>query len=128
MSGITQLETVPLQVYRASQLADDVIGGARRSPYYLQGTHRTFITAKRATVEMRVAGLTADKLFDAIVWPSSADIQQNDIVIPTEGNWANQRMLVTAVTSPSLDSRQLQAVKHLQLERWDDGKALDLRG
>lgn len=128
MSGITQLSTIQLLVYRAQRLADDEIGGARRSAYYLIGEYRAFITAKAATVEMRVAGITADRLFDAVVWPSEADIANNDIVIPQAGNWANLRMLVTAATKPALDARQLQAVLSLQLERWDDGKPLDLRG
>ncbi len=118
----------PVTFYRATQQADDQAGGAQRSPYYQYSTGRARIQQRPVDLQTRAQGLTTDKLFDAFVQPADLGIQAMDMLIPTAGPFAHLRFLVTAAITHTLaQPRGPKAHVRLQLERWDDGKVIDLQ-
>lgn len=118
---------VSITIYRATQLADDEAGGSQRSAYAQVTTCRGRIANRAPTLEMRAQGLGADLFYDAAIQPATLDVRENDMVIPTSGPLAHRRFLVTGVQQPSLEFFQSpRAHLKLQLERWDEGKMVDL--
>jgi len=76
---------------------------------------------------MRAQGLGSDMFYDVVIQPATTDVQSNDMLIPADGPLAHQRFLVTAVQVPSMVHFQSpHAHLKLQLERWDEGKMVDL--
>jgi hypothetical protein len=123
---IMQGQNVYIKVYRYTQLADDVAGGARQSSYVEIATGRARIQGRLATIEMRAQGLGADNLFDAAVTPATTDVQRDDMIIPQDGPEANVRFLVTSVQKPGFNLSSPRAHLNLQLERWDEGRMIDI--
>lgn len=118
---------VNVTIYRATQLADDVAGGARRTPYAAVATARGRIAHRAPTLEMRAQGLGTDLLYDAALQPATTDVQANDLLIPADGPFAHVRFLVTGVQNPGLAHFQSpRAHLKVQLERYDSGKMVEL--
>jgi hypothetical protein len=114
-------------IYRATQLADDEAGGARRSAYAQVDTGRAMIAHRSPTLEMRAQGLSTDLLYDANVQPATIDVQANDMLIPADGQHAHVRFLVTSAQHPTMAHLQSpRAHLLLHLERWDSGKMVEL--
>lgn len=124
-----QGQNISAKVYRATQLEDDAAGGAQRGPYVqVYESHQVRIYNRPATIEMRAQGLQTDKLFDAFYQPASDGILAMDMLIPQTGPYANLRFLVTGVIGPSLVPwAGPRAHLKLQLERYDDGRIIDLQ-
>ncbi len=120
-------QNINVSVYRAAQQADDVSGGAQRGAYALIATARGRLIQRVPTLEMRAQGLGSDMFYDAFVQPATTDVRANDMLIPADGPHAHERFLVTGVHGPGLKHFQSpRAHLKLQLERWDDGKMVDL--
>ena len=125
-----QGQNVEVKIYRAAQLADDVAGGAQKGPYTVlfENGKRARLHNRPATVEMRAQGLSTDRLFDAFYQPATDAVLALDILIPQAGPHAHVRFLVTGVIGPSITNWESpKAHLKLQLERYDQGKVLDLQ-
>lgn len=125
-----QGQNVEVKIYRAEQLEDDAAGGAQKGPYTVlfEIGKRARLHNRPATLEMRAQGLSTDRLFDAFYQPATDKVLSMDILIPQDGPHAHVRFLVTGVIGPSLVPwAGPRAHIKLQLERYDDGKVLDLQ-
>lgn len=125
-----QGQNVEVKIYRAEQLADDAAGGAQRGPYTVlfEIGKRARLHNRPATLEMRAQGLSTDRLFDAFYQPATDGVLAMDLLIPQEGPHAHVRFLVTGVIGPSMTAwASPMAHLKLQLERYDQGKVIDLQ-
>ncbi len=125
-----QGQNVEVKIYRAEQLADDAAGGAQRGPYIVlfENGKRARLHNRPATLEMRAQGLSTDRLFDAFYQPATDGILAMDLLIPQDGPHAHVRFLITGVIGPSLVPWSgPRAHLKLQLERYDQGKVVDLQ-
>jgi hypothetical protein len=118
-----------LTFYRAVQQADDVAGGAQKADYIQYGTGRGRLQQRSVSIDMRAQGLGTDRIFDCFVQPANTDVLPMDMIVPSNGPWEDYRFLVTGVVKPSL-AHLRSPMSHLRLdvERWDDGKMIDLQG
>lgn len=122
-----QGQNIDITIYRATQQVDDTAGGSQRSMYASVATCRGRIANRRPTLEMRAQGLGSDLFYDANIQPATTDIRENDMLIPATGELAHLRFLITGVQHPSMVAfNSPRAHLHLQLERWDDGKMVNL--
>lgn len=123
-----QGQNVVVYIYRATQGVDDVAGGATRTPYVLFAQGRGRVQQRSVGLAMRAQGLTTDKLFDAFYQPATDAVVSTDMLIPQAGPFANERFYVTAVQKASMVPLSgPRAHIKLQLERWDEGRMIDLQ-
>ena len=117
-----------VQIKRQTGTTDDVAGGAQYSGFAdvePQRAIRAMISQKAASMEMRAQGLGTDRLYDATIQPAMVAVINDDILIPLDGPFKDVRFRVTAVIRPVMHLQSPRAHLKLQLERWDDGSALD---
>jgi len=92
-----------VDIYNRAQAADDSVGGSVRSdvPRYLGVSAR--ISNQRPPEALRAQGITLPQVVEIILYPDSyGAVQAEDIVVPRDGPWANQRLRVTGVQRSSL--------------------------
>lgn len=116
-------------IYERTQDADDVYGGAQARYTVARGSARARIQSREATISMRAQGLGTDRLYDALISPASIIANTGDLLAVDDnlqqGTFAGMTFLVQGVhRSPHLETQNPEATLKLQLERWDDGKAL----
>lgn len=117
-----------VRVLRPNNQADDEVGGASVKYTEIASMVRARIQARPATLLMRAQGLGTDRLFDAFLEPATTSVQAGDFIYPEpdSGPFTLQRFYVTGVVRDGSSNIQSpRAVLKVQLERWDDGEAVE---
>jgi hypothetical protein len=92
-----------VDIYARAQAADDTVGGSVRSDALRYRGVRARIANERPPSVMRAQGITLPQVVEIILYPDSyGAIQAEDIVVPRDGPWVNQRLRVTGVQRSSL--------------------------
>jgi len=115
-------------LYRAAHSTDDDAGGAQKQAYIQYATGRGRLQQRPVSVDLRAQGLGTDRLFDCFIQPATIEVQNMDMLIPTNGPWAHARFLITGIIKPSIEHLG-SPMSHLRLnlERWDEGHMIDIQ-
>jgi len=105
---------VIVDIYEQQHAADDSVGGAVRTDALRYAGVQARIANDRPSSDVRIQGIKLPRTVRIILFPDAyGAVQAEDIVVPRDGPWANQRLKVTGVQRSSLGAGDPRS--HIQL-------------
>lgn len=93
---------ITVTIQRPIPGADDEVGGATVVLSDIATGVRARLSSLKPTVEIRLQGLETSNMYNAVIWPATIDIQENDYLIPENGDHAGVTFKVVGVQIDSI--------------------------